>query len=185
MQHIPGLIVIPNFVSGPGEAALLSIVDANPWMDNIRRRVQHYGYIYDYKRRTIDPSMKLGPLPEWGAVIAERLYDEGWIGVVPDQMIVNEYLPGQGIAHHIDCEPCFGDTILSLSLGSDCLMDLIHSRTAAKFIVHLPRRSLLVMRGTARYDWQHGIAPRKIDTINGQQLRRERRVSLTFRQVIT
>jgi alkylated DNA repair dioxygenase AlkB len=112
MQNIPGLIVIPNFVSDPGEAALLTIVSANPWMDNMRRRVQHYGYIYDYRRRTVDPSMKLGALPEWGAVIAERLHDEGWVGAVPDQMIVNEYLPGQGIALHTDCEPCFGDTVL-------------------------------------------------------------------------
>jgi alkylated DNA repair dioxygenase AlkB len=184
MQAIPGLIVVPNFISGPGEAALLSIVDANPWMGGMQRRVQHYGYIYDYKRRTVDPSMRLGALPDWAGVVAERLHDDGWIAAAPDQMIVNEYLPGQGIAPHIDCEPCFGDTVLSLSLGSDCVMDLIHTRSGAKIPVRLPRRSLLVMRGEARYTWQHGIAPRKTDRFAGTQMVRARRVSLTFRQVV-
>jgi len=27
--------------------------------------VQHYGYRYDYKARTIDHSMRLGELPQW------------------------------------------------------------------------------------------------------------------------
>jgi alkylated DNA repair dioxygenase AlkB len=184
MKAIPGLLVIPNFISVTGEAALLSIVDANPWMSGLQRRVQHYGYIYDYKRRSVDPSMKLGALPDWGAVIAQRMTEEGWIGAVPDQMIVNEYLPGQGIAPHVDCEPCFGDTVLSLSLGSDCVMDLTHIQSGKKAPVMLSRRSLLVMRGEARFDWQHGIAARKTDTFNRRKSTRKRRVSLTFRQVI-
>ena len=184
MQIIPGLIVIPNFISVRGESALLSSVDSHPWMQTFKRRVQHYGYVYDYKRRTVDPSMKLGALPAWGTVIAERLFDAGWIGSVPDQMIVNEYVPGQGIAPHIDCEPCFGDTVVSLSLGSDCVMDLTHTLSGKKVPVRLLRRSLLVMRGEARYDWQHGISPRKTDAFGSERIVRGRRVSLTFRAVV-
>ena len=37
---------------------------------------------------------------------------------------VNEYLPGQGIAQHVDCVPCFGGTVASLSLLSPCTMRL-------------------------------------------------------------
>jgi alkylated DNA repair dioxygenase AlkB len=60
-------------------------------------------------------------------------------------------------------------------------MDLTHRRSWVKLPIRLPRRRLLVMRGTARYDWQLGIAARKSDTIDGRLIRRERRVSLTFR----
>ena len=44
---------------------------------------------------------------------------------MPDQLIVNEYQPGQGISAHIDCEPCFKNTIVTVSLGSVYEMDFI------------------------------------------------------------
>lgn len=50
--------------------------------------------------------------------------------------------------------------------------------------VLLPRRSLLVISGEARYHWSHGIAPRKQDQVMGQLVPRGRRVSLTFRHVL-
>ena len=49
--------------------------------------------------------------------------------------------------------------------------------------VFLPRRSLLVMRGPARFAWQHGIAPRKTDVVAGTVRPRARRVSLTIRRL--
>jgi alkylated DNA repair dioxygenase AlkB len=48
--------------------------------------------------------------------------DEGLADEVTNQTIVNEYRPGQGIAAHVDCVPCFGATILSLSLGSSSVV---------------------------------------------------------------
>lgn len=47
--------------------------------------------------------------------------------------------------------------------------------------VALPRRSLLIMTGAARYQWTHGIQNRKTDLIDGHQVPRDRRVSLSFR----
>ena len=67
--------------------------------------------------------MRVGELPEWLKILSEKLYQEGYMPKIADQVIVNEYLPGQGISAHIDCEPCFQDTIVSLSLGSSCVMD--------------------------------------------------------------
>lgn len=55
--------------------------------------------------------------------IASRLYEDTLMEVLPDQVIVNEYQPGQGIANHIDCISCFSGTVISLSLGSSCIMD--------------------------------------------------------------
>jgi hypothetical protein len=54
-----------------------------------------------------------------------------------------------------------------------------------KKYIWLPRRSLLILRGEARYFWSHAITPRKFDKFNGKLEPRRRRVSLTFRQVMT
>lgn len=40
-----------------------------------------------------------------------------------DQLIVNQYEPGQGIESHIDKPALFEGIIASISLGSDCFME--------------------------------------------------------------
>ncbi|KAJ3157081.1 Alkylated DNA repair protein alkB 8 [Geranomyces variabilis] len=49
--------------------------------------------------------------------------------------------------------------------------------------VHLPARSLLIMDGDARYQWEHSIRPRRTDVVRGLAVSRTTRVSLTFRSV--
>jgi len=114
----PDLFYIPDYLSPQQESDLIAKIDEQIWLSPFKRRVQHYGYIYDYKKRTVTEDMFLGQLPDWLESIASRLHEEGFIDAEPDQVIINEYYPGQGIAPHVDCEPCFGDTIISLSLGS-------------------------------------------------------------------
>ncbi|MGL4597702.1 MAG: alpha-ketoglutarate-dependent dioxygenase AlkB, partial [Bacteroidia bacterium] len=143
-----------------------------------------YGYRYDYKSRRINYDMYLGALPDWGQQLALRMYAEGILPFVADQLIVNEYMPGQGITAHIDCEPCFEDTIASLSLNSACLMDFTQAQTLETTSLFLEPSSLLVLSDEARYNWKHGIANRKKDKYNNQLIERGRRVSLTFRKVI-
>ena len=62
---VPGLRYIAGFVAQMEEARLLAAVDAAPWLSDLKRRVQHYGYRYDYKARKVVRSMYLGPLPDW------------------------------------------------------------------------------------------------------------------------
>ncbi len=112
-----GLLYLPEFVDEDAEVVLLDTVDQQPWCTTLRRRVQQYGYRYDYKSRTTRSEMYLGPLPSWLEALAEILLGRNVFLVRPDQVIVNEYQPGQGIAAHVDCVPCFTDTIASLSLG--------------------------------------------------------------------
>ncbi|MCU0511065.1 MAG: alpha-ketoglutarate-dependent dioxygenase AlkB [Anaerolineae bacterium] len=181
---IPGLHYVADFVTPAEQAALLAAVDAQPWLDTLRRRVQHYGYLYDYRRRTITPEMFLGPLPAWAQALAQRFEQAGLAPWPADQMIVNEYWPGQGIALHVDCEPCFEATILSLSLGAACVMDFVRLEDGAKQALRLAPGSLLVLTGEARYAWQHGIAARRRDVWQGVVIPRGRRVSLTFRRVV-
>ncbi len=64
-----------------------------PWCTDLKRRVQHYGYRYDYKARQARRDDYLGPLPALFQQLAERLTFEGHFQAVPDQVIVNEYQP--------------------------------------------------------------------------------------------
>jgi len=181
---IVGLKYIAKYVDETDETRLLAEIDAEKWSTNLKRRVQHYGYRYDYRARKIDQSMHLGPLPPWATQLAARLVVDGHMPLVPDQLIVNEYEPGQGISAHTDCVPCFGPLVCSLSLGSDCVMNLSTARGACPKSMLLARGSLLVLAEEARYKWRHAIPGRKFDEVEGRKLPRSRRVSLTFRTVL-
>ena len=51
-------------------------------------------------------------------------------------------------------------------------------------LVYLPRRSLLLMSGPARYTWEHMIVSRMTDTHDGKVIPRGQRVSLTLRTAL-
>lgn len=177
VPNIAGLIYFPDFISEEEERALLDKIDGQPWLTDLKRRVQHYGYKYDYKARNVDKGLCLGALPKWLTPIADKLESN------PSQAIVNEYLPGQGISAHVDCVPCFDGTIASLSLGAGTTM--VFARKGHRQEMYLEPRSLLMLSGEARYDWTHAIPARKNDVIEGVKVERKRRVSVTFRTVIT
>ena len=181
---ISGLRYIPDFISAQEQDFLLSQIDQQPWLNDLKRHVQHYGYKYDYKARAVGNDAYLGALPDWLSSLCKKLHDDHISPSTPDQIIVNEYLPGQGISAHIDCVPCFADTIASLSLGSPCVMEFSNPKIGEKKSIVLEERSLIVLSGPARYEWQHAIPARKSDIINGIKTERTRRVSLTFRNVI-
>ncbi len=182
MFGISGLLYIPHYISHPHHDVLIDTIDAQPWRGDLARRTQHYGYVYDYRAKHVDPASRLGALPAWLQRIAVQLAADGLVSKAPDQAIINEYAPGQGIASHIYCVPCFDDVVISLSLAAPVVMDLKQKEHHVPIL--LEARSLLVLRGEARYQWTHGIAKRQQDTIDGQVIPRERRLSVTFRNVI-
>ena len=179
-NDIPGLLFMAKFVSSTEQIAILNEIDGRQWITDLKRRVQHYGYRYDYRARRVDPSMFVGKLPDFAKKLATRLYEKSLVPKIPDQMIINEYLPGQGISAHVDCEPCFESHIVTISLGWAYEMDLIALNDDRHVSMLLPIGSALVFTGDARRLWKHQIRARKSD--NG--VPRNRRVSLTFRNVI-
>lgn len=181
---IEGLAYQTNYLTTHQHDWLLATLNGQEWRPDLKRRTQHYGWVYDYKRRTVTRDMYLGPLPEFLDRLATKLVVDGWMTVKPDQVIVNEYAPGQGIGLHVDCEPCFGEQVVSLSLESNCVMNFEEVEGEGKHQVYLMRRSILRIEGAARHRWRHGIAAVKTEQFNEHTIKRQRRVSVTFRNVI-
>lgn len=177
---VQGLAYLPQLLTLAEQVKVLAAIDKMPWQDDLKRRVQHYGYKYDYKARAVNHSMYVGPLPRFAVEVAHRLMSHGLIDELPDQLIVNEYHAGQGISAHLDCEPCFKNTIVTISLGSTYEMDFISLESSEVRSTRLEPGSALVLRGAARDQWKHRIKARK----NDHGVPRGRRVSLTYRNVI-
>ena len=72
---VSGLRYFPDFLDRDAQSEALAAIDApgSPWRDDLLRRVQHYGWRYDYKARTITRDMRIGPLPDWLHDMARRL----------------------------------------------------------------------------------------------------------------
>ena len=177
----PGASLIPDWISPAEETALSAFLDAGEWSGELRRRVRHFGYRYDYRARIVTPESRIGPLPEELKGLGRRMVEAGIFAGLPDQVIANEYLPGQGISAHVDCVPCFGEEIASLSLLSSCEMVFRHEGQVRA--LRLAPRSLLLLAGPARYNWRHEIPARKSDPGVPGRCPRGRRLSLTFRKV--
>jgi alkylated DNA repair dioxygenase AlkB len=172
---IRGLSYVPSYVTQEEESGLVAAIDRLPWDTTWDRRRQLYGR--SYGRASQAPAAT----PRWAQVLVDRLLREAITPWPLDQVLVNEYLPGQGIALHLDYEP-FDRIVVSLSLLSACVMDFRRISDGRRETHLLERRSLLVLSDEARYQWQHGIARRKNDRWQGMNLPRARRLSITFRR---
>lgn len=188
---VPGLKYVPNFIHEDEETRIVEEIDRQKWSEEMKRRVQHYGWKYNYKARQVESEMYLGPLPEWAADLAKRLFHKGLVRVVPDQVIVNEYKGKQGISKHVDSNS-FDEDIATISLLESWeLVFRNKDQSKQKHVQRLEQRSVAVLTGAARYDWTHEIPQRQkepVPTKPGQKnpslVPRGRRLSLTFRKVL-
>ena len=186
VREIPGLMYKPDFITEGEETKLLACIDGAEWNTEIRRRVQHYGWRYDYKQRQVDESMHLGELPDWALELAQRLVTEGLVKTLPNQAIVNEYCGRQGISRHIDQPRSFAEHVATISLLETWDMVFRHRDSNRKVEKPLERRSVAVLTSDARYKWTHEIPERRYELRMDQQgkrrrVERSRRISLTFR----
>uniref|UniRef100_A0A1B6MHZ2 tRNA (carboxymethyluridine(34)-5-O)-methyltransferase n=1 Tax=Graphocephala atropunctata TaxID=36148 RepID=A0A1B6MHZ2_9HEMI len=188
-----GLVLLSDFVTEEEEERLLNSVhwDLDDHKEKGKtlkhRRVKHFGFEFRYDNNNVDKDSPLEEaIPLECDFIGERLAKLGHpLSWTPDQLTVNQYQRGQGIPSHIDTHSAFESPILSLSLGSDVVMEF--RRGGRHVPVLLPRRSLLLMDGESRYAWSHGITPRTMDVVavaGGLSVRdRACRTSFTLRKV--
>ncbi|XP_059760775.1 alpha-ketoglutarate-dependent dioxygenase alkB homolog 6 isoform X2 [Balaenoptera ricei] len=152
-------------------------------------------------------------LPPWLQRYVDKVSDLSLFGGLPaNHVLVNQYLPGEGIMPHED-GPLYYPTVSTISLGSHTMLDFYEPRQpedddpteqprppprpATSLL--LEPRSLLVLRGTAYTRLLHGIAAASVDALDtaslprnaaacpsaqaGARLVRGTRVSLTIRRV--
>jgi len=180
VPDVPGLGYVEELITRDEERELLAAIDRMRWKTEWERRRQIYGLSYGSAHAE---QRMLGPLPEWVLPLAERVVREGFLDAPVANVVVNEYIPGQGIGLHHDF-PGFGPTVVAVSLGSAYLLDLVEPDTGRKEILDMAPRSLWILGGEARSKWKHGIAHRKTDVIGGEKRPRARRVSITMRSAL-
>src|SRR4051794_35240979 len=99
VPSIPGLSYRRQYISAGLEKTLAQAIEQEPWDTTWDRRRQLYGWSYG------DKSAAVRPIPTWALPLVERMQAERISDRPFNQMLVNEYLPGQGIAAHHDYRP--------------------------------------------------------------------------------
>ena len=135
-----------------------------------KRRVLSFGTRYDDATRTLG---KATPIPDF--LLSLRDKAAGFAGLDPAalaQALVTEYAPGAAIGWHRD-RPVFAD-IIGVSFASPCRFRFRRKRGDGweRTAQTLEPRSVYLMRGPARDQWQHSIPPAE-----------ELRYSVTFRSL--
>lgn len=164
----PGFTYKPNFISPDEEQQLLSEVrkiDLHHMQFQgytAHRKVASFGYDYSFNTRQLTKGKDIPAVFDWliQKISAEFNVDSRSIA----ELLVTEYAPGTVINWHRDAPPF--DIIIGISLLSDCTFKLrpqekTKQTRAATISFPVAKRSLYIMEGEARSDWQHSIAPVK------------------------
>jgi alkylated DNA repair dioxygenase AlkB len=137
-----------------------------------RRRMVSYGYGYDFGLKRIEPA---DPIPPF--LLGPRDLAARWAELDPADFVqasAAEYLPPAQLGWHRDV-PAF-DLILGISLLGAARMRFRsyppQAGQRADFVAELQPRSVYLLSGPARWNWQHAISPTK-----------ELRYVLTFRSL--
>lgn len=188
-SDIPELYYIDDIITDEYSNQLLQYLDNvgvwSPITERTNSRVvQQYGYKYNYVNR--NNNMELAEtFPEIFSQLISKLQQkitEYNISASTDfnQIIVNNYNPGQGINKHIDSKT-FGSIIGCYTIGSGATMRF--RRKDQIIDLYVKPNSLYIMSGESRYLWTHEMPSTKTDKINGVRVARDRRISITFRFV--
>jgi len=163
-----GMRLEEHFLSREEEAALVAIIEALPLANmkyqqyTARRRVVSYGGQYDYSAQRLNEAE---PLPAWLDPLRERA--GAWAGIAPGdfaQALIAEYAPGTPLGWHRDV-PDFED-VVGISLLNDAVLRFrpyppeSGGREDVRKLT-VPPRSIYLLRGPSRWEWQHAVSPTK------------------------
>jgi alkylated DNA repair dioxygenase AlkB len=169
-----GFLYQPDFVSVDEDRRLVDAVRALEFGavkmrgQIARRRTAHFGWLYGYESWRIEPGP---PIPASLLSLRQRAAELAGVGADElAEVLVTEYAPGAGIGWHRDA-PMFG-LVIGISLLGACRFRFQRGKGEARETraATLEPRSVYVLTGAARWQWQHSIPPT-----------RERRYSVTFR----
>ena len=164
----PGLDFEPAFIEPEHERELLDIAAALPLREarykeyTARRRVYAFGARFDFDEYKLRHA-PIGELPEPLARLRERI--GAWAGVDPSDFVhvmIAEYRKGTPLGWHRDA-PDY-ELVAGISLGGPATLRFRPWPPEAPkkddiVALDLAPRSAYLMRGTARWGWQHSIPP--------------------------
>jgi len=171
-----GFVYEQEFLSPREESTLLEIIRSLPFQEaqyrqwQAKRRIVSFGGRYDFTHHALNEAP---PIPEFLHPLRERIC--AWAGIASADVhhaTIVEYRPGTPLGWHRDV-PDF-DEVVGVSLLGHARMRLRPyppkpGQRSTHAIVLAPR-SAYIIRGAARWAWQHAISPT-----------RELRYSITFR----
>lgn len=187
---------IPDFITEQEECEILKSVYTSPkpkWTCLKNRRLQDWGGI-PHKNGMIQED-----IPAWlkkyiAKVSNLNIYEEH----KANHVLVNEYLPGQGIMPHFDGN-LFYPAIATISCGSHTVLEFFHEDNRAKVCeLFLEKRSLVIIKNDMYTKYMHSINEMTEDKFKGdyanlkllktnyavdEKVPRDTRISLTIRNV--
>ncbi len=168
INYHEGFQYFPNFLTAQEEQHLLSAISKIQLHSFIfqgfeaKRKIASFGYDYSFDKRAITKGKEI---PQAFHFLIKKVATE--LSLKPgdfSELLVTEYPVGSVINWHRDAPPF--DVIAGISLLSDCTFRLRpHDKLkqSRSNIISIPvhPRSLYIIHGSARTDWQHSIAPVK------------------------
>jgi alkylated DNA repair dioxygenase AlkB len=120
-----------------------------------KRRVMSFGWRYDFDRARFEQT---DPIPDFLLPLKARAADFAGLGAADiAHALVTEYAPGTPIGWHRD-RPVFED-VIGISLLSSCTFRFRRKAGATwqRYAIIAEPRSVYLMRGPARWEWEHSI----------------------------
>ena len=185
---IEGLYYVPNYISDDEAQDIIQYLNKNEWIRVSNRKVQHYGYKFHYRNRHSNMLEKCEKdIPQCCQSILDRIIKDKRFNIPNnyffDQCIVNNYPKNTGIKPHLDRINCFDQIIVAISLLSPTIMDFKHIKNKQDICaIKIEANSVMIFSSQSRYQWSHSIWEQSKQLYNGQYLRKDQRISLTFRK---
>jgi len=116
--------------------------------------------------------------------IGKELLVPGLRGREPvfNQGICNRYFPGQGLKQHVDLTR-FENGIIVASITGTCSFEFMKMGGSEVIPVFLEPGDVISLNGEARWNWTHGIPERTVDVVDGKEIARTERISVTLRRM--
>lgn len=191
-SFISGLYYCENYLSNAEHDALVQFVNNNEWNKVSSRLVQEYGFSYDECSYSLTKITKhpFDKIPSIFAKILKKIGNDDRFGMNGkcaddfDQCVV-DFLPSfGGLPYCVHSRECFEEYVIGISLGNEAVINFRHVETKEiKQLLARPK-SIWILSGDARRNWEQGIEETDIHFYNGQRIMRQHRISLTFRKCL-